>query len=145
MCNCPRVKRVLIIITCTTWLFKSMTERRETGIHSAVMFCLKLVVFVSDNIQRRASDRLSSRDFGLGKNVLVIEWLWWDYREEKCVVFRFIGFFLSFFSFILALFFLTFSFLFFVHLHVQPFLFLSYFNVQNKLCVLRVKLPMSVL
>ena len=53
-----------------------------------------------------------------------------------------------FFSFILALFFLTFSFS-FLHLHVQPFLFLSYlmiiFYVPNKLCVLRVKLPMSVL
>ena len=37
----------------------------------------------------------------------------------------------------------------FLHLHVQPFLFLSYvmiiFNVPNKLCVLRVRLPMSVL
>ena len=44
--------------------------------------------------------------------------------------------------------FLTFSFS-LLHLHVQPFLFLSYlmiiFYVPNKLCVLRVKLPMSVL
>ena len=55
---------------------------------------------------------------------------------------------LFFFSFILALFFLTFSFS-FLHLYVQPFLFLSYliiiFYVPNKLCVLGVKLPMSVL
>ena len=44
--------------------------------------------------------------------------------------------------------FFTFSFS-FLHLHVQPFLFLSYlmiiFYVPNKLCVLGVKLPMSVL
>ena len=44
--------------------------------------------------------------------------------------------------------FLTFSFS-FLHLYVQPFLFLSYlmiiFYVPNKLCVLGVKLPMSVL
>ena len=37
----------------------------------------------------------------------------------------------------------------FLHLHIQPFLFLSYlmtiFHVPNKFCVLRVKLPMSVL
>ena len=37
----------------------------------------------------------------------------------------------------------------FLHLYVQPFLFLSclmiIFYVPNKLCVLRVKLPMSVL
>ena len=32
-----------MIITCTTWLFKSMTERREPGVHSALMFTLKLV------------------------------------------------------------------------------------------------------
>ena len=43
-----------------------------------------------------------------------------------CVVFRFFRFF--FFSFILALFFLTFSFS-FLPLHVQPFLFLSYLMI----------------
>ena len=52
-----------------------------------------------------------------------------------------------FFSFILALFFLTFP-ISFLHLHVQPFLFLFYlmisFYVPNKLCLLRVKLPLTV-
>ena len=42
-----KVKRVLIIITCTSLLFKSMTERREPGVHSTLMFSLKLVAFVS--------------------------------------------------------------------------------------------------
>ena len=41
--HCPivvlaRVKRVLVIFTCTTWLLKSMTERRDPGVHSALMF-----------------------------------------------------------------------------------------------------------
>ena len=45
--HCPivvlaRVKRVLVIITCTTWLLKSMTERRDPGVHSALMFFLSL-------------------------------------------------------------------------------------------------------
>ena len=44
---CPKVKRVLIIITCITWLLKLMTERREPGVHSTLMFSLKLVAFVS--------------------------------------------------------------------------------------------------
>ena len=48
LCNCPRVKRVLIIITCTMWLFKSMPERRLPGVHFALMFSRKLVAFVSD-------------------------------------------------------------------------------------------------
>jgi len=47
MRNCPRVKRVLVIITCTTWLLKSTAERREPGAHSALMFFLKFVAFVS--------------------------------------------------------------------------------------------------
>ena len=33
-----RVKRILVIITCATWLLKSMTERRDPGVHSALMF-----------------------------------------------------------------------------------------------------------
>ena len=53
-----------------------------------------------------------------------------------------------FVSFIFVLFFLIFSFS-SLHLHIQSFLLLSYlmsfFYVPNKLCVLRVKLPMSVL
>ena len=56
--------------------------------------------------------------------------------------------FAFFFSFTFALFFLIFSFS-FLHLDVQSFLFLSYlmiiFYVPNKLCVLRVNLPMLVL
>ena len=46
MCNCLKKKRVLIVITCTTWLFKSMTERRERDVHSALMLSLTLVAFV---------------------------------------------------------------------------------------------------
>ena len=42
-----KVERVLILITCTSWLFKSMTERREPGGHSTLMFSLNLVAFVS--------------------------------------------------------------------------------------------------
>ena len=66
---------------------------------------------------------------------------------NACVQF-FASFALFFFSsFILALFFLTFSFS-FLHLHVQPFLFLSYlmiiFYVPNKLCILRVKVSSRV-
>ena len=33
-----RVKRILVIITCATWLLKSMAERRDPGVHSALMF-----------------------------------------------------------------------------------------------------------
>ena len=51
---------------------------------------------------------------------------------------------LFFFSFILTLFYLTFFFVLILHLHVQPYLFLSYlmiiFYVLKKLCVLRDKL-----
>ena len=71
--------------------------------------------------------------FSWYKNTLIIS------SPNSCV-----QVFASFSSFL----FLTFSFS-FLHSHVQPFLFLSYvmiiLYVPNKLCVLRVRLPMSVL